>query len=445
MAAATERRNVLLMVADDLGLMLGCYGLGPIRTPSVDQLAVQGTRFTDIFTSTASCSGSRSTIHTGLHTHQNGQSSIRSGTRPASSARSTSGPARCNRVSGTGRASAATCGRTRFFDKATETGWTFQLTVGLRDAHRDETREGFGNDEDDVRDISVPDYTAADVEIPPFTSSMPELRTEIVEYYMSMSRMDLGVRLIIGELAKRGLDRNTLVIFVSDIGSPFLNSETTLYDAGVRLTLLVRQPGGKSGVGTPFLRVLGDSDVLLSETWTQHAFSPHTFHQIQNYWPTRFRRNHRYKYHQNIAWRLNFPFVSELYGGLSCEGIRNAAPTDQPDTPEMMLGWRRLQNYVYCGPEELFDPEDDPEEVDNLAGKPEFEALLREMQAGPEDWQCETDDPWPFREGVSVMTTHAAQKLGMRLPDRFDFDPKNPGRSTVTAACRATDNNDKVT
>jgi N-sulfoglucosamine sulfohydrolase len=41
--------------------------------PNIDALAAQGTRFDMAFTSTASCSGSRSVIFTGLHTHQSGQ------------------------------------------------------------------------------------------------------------------------------------------------------------------------------------------------------------------------------------------------------------------------------------------------------------------------------------------------------------------------------------
>lgn len=72
-ASATQKRNALLIVADDLGLTLNCYGVKNIRTPHLDNLAAQGTRFTNAFASTASCSESRSTIYSGLHTHQNGQ------------------------------------------------------------------------------------------------------------------------------------------------------------------------------------------------------------------------------------------------------------------------------------------------------------------------------------------------------------------------------------
>ena len=55
------------MVADDLGKQLGCYGASTIKTPNLDNLAAEGTRFDYAFASTASCSGSRSVIYTGLH------------------------------------------------------------------------------------------------------------------------------------------------------------------------------------------------------------------------------------------------------------------------------------------------------------------------------------------------------------------------------------------
>src|SRR6478672_9023912 len=41
-AAADPPRNVVLLVADDLGLQLGCYGDTTTRTPNLDRLASQG-------------------------------------------------------------------------------------------------------------------------------------------------------------------------------------------------------------------------------------------------------------------------------------------------------------------------------------------------------------------------------------------------------------------
>ena len=71
--AAAAPKNVLLLVADDLGLQVGCYGDAVTKTPNLDALAKSGTRFTHAFASVASCSPSRATLLTGMPTHQCGQ------------------------------------------------------------------------------------------------------------------------------------------------------------------------------------------------------------------------------------------------------------------------------------------------------------------------------------------------------------------------------------
>ena len=67
------RRNIVLMIADDLGLEVGCYGDKAAKTPHLDALAKKGVRFTNAFAAVSSCSPSRATLFTGLHTHTSGQ------------------------------------------------------------------------------------------------------------------------------------------------------------------------------------------------------------------------------------------------------------------------------------------------------------------------------------------------------------------------------------
>ncbi len=71
-SAVAAKRNVVLVVTDDQSPDMGCYGNGVIKTPNMDKLAEDGTRFTFSFCTTASCSASRSVILTGLHNHANG-------------------------------------------------------------------------------------------------------------------------------------------------------------------------------------------------------------------------------------------------------------------------------------------------------------------------------------------------------------------------------------
>src|SRR6476620_10011623 len=70
--ALAAPRNVVLIVTDDQGMVAGCYGNSVIKTPNIDSLAADGTRFTNAFCTTSSCSPSRSVILTGLFNHANG-------------------------------------------------------------------------------------------------------------------------------------------------------------------------------------------------------------------------------------------------------------------------------------------------------------------------------------------------------------------------------------
>lgn len=64
---AAERPNIVFFFADDQTTStLGCYGNDVIQTPNIDQLAKQGTRFSNAFVSHSICWVSRTTILTGL-------------------------------------------------------------------------------------------------------------------------------------------------------------------------------------------------------------------------------------------------------------------------------------------------------------------------------------------------------------------------------------------
>ena len=65
LGAPAAPRNVVLFVTDDQGQDAGCYGNKVIRTPHLDALAADGTRFRYAYCTTASCSASRSVIRSG--------------------------------------------------------------------------------------------------------------------------------------------------------------------------------------------------------------------------------------------------------------------------------------------------------------------------------------------------------------------------------------------
>lgn len=65
--------NVVIVYCDDMGWGdLGCYGSKTIRTPNIDRLARQGTRFTSFYVSQPVCSASRASLLTGCYANRIG-------------------------------------------------------------------------------------------------------------------------------------------------------------------------------------------------------------------------------------------------------------------------------------------------------------------------------------------------------------------------------------
>jgi arylsulfatase A len=67
-ASEPTKPNVVFILADDLGYGdLGCYGQKLIKTPNIDQLAKEGMRFTHAYAGATVCAPSRCALMTGFH------------------------------------------------------------------------------------------------------------------------------------------------------------------------------------------------------------------------------------------------------------------------------------------------------------------------------------------------------------------------------------------
>ncbi len=69
-AMAAEKKNVVFLICDDLNCDLGSYGHPLVKTPNIDRLAEQGTRFDRAYCQYALCGPSRASFLTGLYPDQ---------------------------------------------------------------------------------------------------------------------------------------------------------------------------------------------------------------------------------------------------------------------------------------------------------------------------------------------------------------------------------------
>lgn len=279
--AAAGPRNVVLIVADDHGRDLGCYGNKDVRTPHLDKLAADGTRFEFAFCTTASCSASRSVLLSGLHNHLNGQyghqhqyhhfasfPSVKSlpvilsgaGYRTAQMGKYHVAPEAIYKfdtyLTGPARNPVAMAERCREFIGA-KTDKPFFLYFATADPHRGggpldtdpQKPDRFGNGPK-YDGIAEEKYDPAKLTVPPFLPDTPACRAELAQYYQSIARVDQGVGRLVQILKDAGQYENTLILYLSDNGMAFPGSKTTLYEPGMRLPLIVRSPDQKARGGT---------------------------------------------------------------------------------------------------------------------------------------------------------------------------------------------------
>ena len=65
---ASEKPNIILLLADDLGHGdLSCFGSPAVKTPRLDRMASEGTRFTHFYAASAVCSPTRASVLTGRY------------------------------------------------------------------------------------------------------------------------------------------------------------------------------------------------------------------------------------------------------------------------------------------------------------------------------------------------------------------------------------------
>lgn len=278
LTAHAAARNVVLIVADDLGMQLGCYGDRVARTPALDRLAAAGTRFTRAYCTTASCSASRSVILTGLyshatghygHSHGDGHFSTFDSVRTLPVLLSESGYRTCSigkyhvapdyvykfdayRNDGTaGARNSVQMAKNAAEWIAEKDARPFFLYFCPADPHRGGGPGGFANfngEADRYQGVTPVTFDPAKVPVPSWLPDQPEVRKELAEFYQAISRMDQGIGQLLDALQATGHWEDTLVIFCSDNGPPFPGAKTTLYQPGANLPLIVRNPAVKPGV-----------------------------------------------------------------------------------------------------------------------------------------------------------------------------------------------------
>lgn len=430
-AQTDDPPNILVLIADDAGWDdFGAYGHPNIRTPNVDRLAESGLKVERAFLTVAQCSPSRISILTGKYPHQTGAEdlhmplpdSLRIVPGYLSEADYYTGHMRKTHYGPAADAQfdwyaeAADDDFTAFETFLDEAGGRpFFMWVGFTDPHR-----GYG-------DAPVT-HDAEDVRVPPYLVDDQATRDDLARYYDEIARMDGQIGSLLDVLDERGLRHNTLVVFLSDNGRPFPRAKGTVYDEGIRTPLIFSWPAvipagsvydagmvsvidlaptwlGLAGIAKPD-QMAGESLRPLftdpSVPGREVIFAERNWHDCDEH--IRALRTDRFKLVRNAYVELPHGTAADLGGSPSFRSLIRLK-----ERGELTDGQARL--FEAPRPRiELYDLENDPYELDNLAAHDDYWQTARELAAVLDDWIRETND---FPPHVRVRDDHTDRMTGV--------------------------------
>ena len=248
--SAADRPNVVWFVIDDMSANFSCYGESTIRTPHVDRLAREGTRFANAFATAPVCSPCRSALITGMyqtslgaHQHRSGRGTekirLPDDVKLVPSLFQQAGYFTCI---GTGLPDANRGGKkapngTRALGK---TDYNFEWDTGVYDSSdwaARQTGQPFfmqvqlpggklrGENDTSAQKLSErarKEFGAAvrpeDVTLPPYYPRDPVLLRDWAAYLDAVRFTDQHVGQVIERIEKEGLLDNTLIVFMTDHG-----------------------------------------------------------------------------------------------------------------------------------------------------------------------------------------------------------------------------------
>ncbi len=417
--AQDKRPNILWLSYEDSSPHLGCYGDEHASTPHMDAFAKKAVRYTHAFTVAGVCAPSRSGIITGMYPTTIGSHHMRSQAtlpahiktfptylREAGYYCTNNAKTDYNLVAASHRGTWDESSNKAHYGNRKE-GQPFFAVFNFTQSHESQFHGGrnFPNGK-------KPD--ADKLTLPPYYPDTPLIRKDWAQNYQSISQVDFLIGQKLRELEEAGLADDTIVFIWSDHGDGLPRSKRWLYDTGTRIVLMAHvprkfrtagqaEPGSVSDelisgidLGPTVLNLAGvkapghvQGRAFLGEKLgkpREYVYGARD-RMDERYDMIRAVRDKRYRYVRNhMPW---VPYSQHL---------------NYNEQGNVAREWRRLHEegkltgaakawFADRKPvEELYDLQNDPWEVNNLAKSAEHAQVLARLRKAHLDWQHGTLD-----------------------------------------------------
>ena len=458
--ASADQPNILWIDIDDQSPWYGAYGDETVNTPNLDALASEGVVFERAYAAAPVCAPSRSAMVTGVYPIRAGTQDMRSGRVPGyqiilpdeittvpelmrSAGYETYNAHKDDYNFSYDRRDLYSIGNPphpyspghpKGKDASSKNYKGLRGTGSWRDV-----AEGpfFGqmsipggksveDIDNELRSLGLEPVDAAEIRVPAQYPDIPQVRQHVANHYNSILRTDHRVGELIQQFKDEGLWGNTVFILYSDHGSDLPRSKNFVYSEGLHIPFIIAAPGmeviepgrrddpvnlmdiaattlGLAGIEVP--EFMDAQDVFAEDYHREYVFS--SADRMSNTIDrTRSVMGERFHYIRNFM--LDRPLFNwgafEIFAKIqdpdgdtsSHMAMRRMAEAGELSGAQMAPYGKRVA-------EELYDLQNDPDEVNNLAADPAYEEQLTKMREALLYWIADTDDKAQYPRSQAAM------------------------------------------
>ena len=419
-----KQPNILWLSAEDISPHIGCYGDDKAITPNLDRLAKQGVLYTHAFTTAGVCAPCRSGIITGMY-----QTTI--GTHHM----------RCNAKLPKFLKPFPIYLREAGYYCTNNSKTDYQFSVPKQTWDASSSNAHWKNRSSDQPFFAVFNFTGCHesgiagerkyrsvtknlkplqrqdpvkLKLPPYYPDTPVVREDWKRNYELITAMDVWVGDHLRALRASGEADNTIVFFWSDHGVGLPRAKRWLYDSGTRIPLIVRIPeifrASSQGVPGTFDQQLISSIDLAPTVLKLAGLAVPDYMQGRAFLGNQLRAHREYVYGARDRMDERYDII-RMVRDKRFRYIRNYEPLkpyyQYMNTPEKGATMKEIRRLEKSGSllsaarlfsarikpiEELYDLQNDPHEIHNLSGNPDYIQQLKKMRRAHYSWVRETRD-----------------------------------------------------
>ena len=422
-----QKPNIIFVMADDLdSKQLSCYGGKNLVTKNIDALASQGMKFNQLVCSEAMCVPTRASLFTGLYPARHG--SFQNHKRVYSDSMKSV----CQYLGKLGYRVALT-GK----DHSTkpQSVFPFQILKGFEpncvsptdDYTLDEVKKFITQKGENPYCLFImsinphkpwtmgdpSEFNADKLVLPPHWVDTKDTREDFTHYLAEVRRLDNQVGDVMNMLKETGQEKNTILVFLGEQGAQFPGGKWTLWDNGQKSSMIVRWPGKvKPGTQSGALAQYEDITPTLIDiaggkpvdSLDGKSFLPVILGSSTK------ARNFTYGIHNNIP--EGPPYAIRDIRDDHYKLLLNLTPDQDyyikymmnpKDTASYWNSWTKLgetsalakkltQRIVRRPPVEFYDLQQDPYELNNLAGNPAYSKQIADYTSKLKAWMKQQGD-----------------------------------------------------